>query len=217
MDFRTADEWRTAYDQLPTVYKLDFNKVDSVPTTEQNDEAHHFISPANIDDVDEQDDIIDILRQGLANYENLCSSMQFQHFPHYDWSQFSHLCSEENIQEFSNKLDDDHFDNNVLTVHENTLNREQRAVFDRVVESVNNGNQLLSIVQASAGCGKSYLINALKTKFNSACVTAAFTGSAAALIGGHTLSSLFGIPVGKFTELSGRALLTKKVVILFKI
>jgi len=70
---------------------------------------------------------------------------------------------------------------------------DQRAVFDYIVGKVESNKHFNVILQGPAGCGKSYLYAALKTKLGTKILFAAPTGVAAVLIMGETVHSLFGI------------------------
>ena len=71
----------------------------------------------------------------------------------------------------------------------------------------NNPPPLRLIVSGTAGTGKSYLINCLRSLLNRRVRVAAPTGVAAFNIEGHTLHSLLDLPVkGDFKELQGERL-----------
>ncbi len=89
------------------------------------------------------------------------------------------------------------------------LNIQQKKWFDLVNESCLNDEQLLMIVNGSAGTGKSFTIAAITGELGQDVVgRAAFTARAAHLIHGRTLHGLFKLPTGrkKFAPLKGDSL-----------
>jgi len=202
-------DWQRAYNAIGRVYKLDINNVDMLPTDDVDGDPH-FLSPNSVEGADGHDELVDLFRAVVNNYAAFCEPLRFNVYEDYDWQQSAAMITEAEVTAFKEQLSSTPPQAG-QQVHSSTLNAEQRRVFDTVTSTVASGQQLLGIVQASAGCGKTYLINCFKTSLQDSMVACAFTGSAANLIAGHTISSLFSISFHSQNELSRRSLLDKQV------
>jgi hypothetical protein len=97
----------------------------------------------------------------------------------------------------------------VESVNLSALNPDQMKVFDAVSKHFHLSlpkEAFNALILGTAGTGKSFLIQALKSLLATSCFIVAPTGVAAANIGGHTIHSSFSIPVSNFRELSSDAL-----------
>lgn len=65
---------------------------------------------------------------------------------------------------------------------------------EAVLSATGGGNRFF--LSGGGGTGKTYRMNKIKHRLNNV-ISCAFTGDAALLVGGKTVSSLFGVPVGK--------------------
>jgi ATP-dependent DNA helicase PIF1 len=90
-----------------------------------------------------------------------------------------------------------------VAVQPDTLNEEQRCVFDSILKHAESDNEkrppFRAIVLGKAGTGKSHLLFALRTALKEKCVLLAPTGVAALNIQGHTIHSKLSIPVSQKT------------------
>lgn len=103
------------------------------------------------------------------------------------------------------RFDDDvnHVDNDPeIAANIDTLNADQRVVFDTVLETVRNGDnarQRLFFVDGPGGTGKTYVYNAILRSLRAQgfkCMAMASSGIAACLLeGGRTAHSTFAIPL----------------------
>jgi hypothetical protein len=94
----------------------------------------------------------------------------------------------------------------LINVRPDSLNKEQREVFDVVLahhhqaqchDAPADAAALSAIVLGKAGTGKSHLLFALRSALGSECVLLAPTGVAASNIQGHTIHSKLAIPVSR--------------------
>ena len=195
-------------------YKVILGNVRSKDTESAGQEFGHFLSQAAADENDDQNDTVDFLRSRMRDFEELYQSCDFKHYPQYDWCADAGVITERAVDEFYDQLK---ASTPVVVGPSNNLSlmlsQEQRVAYDCVIDHWGSANRspLKMIVQAGAGCGKSFLINSLKQTLGEALVLCAFTGCAAHLIRGQTISSLFSIPVGVFDDIAENNLRSKQV------
>jgi len=153
------------------------------------------------------------MRRKVLIYEDLLRPANFKHFQNYKWDTNNSDVSEEDLDDFFLRL------KQTPALHSSTanvqqLNSDQQAVFDYITQ---NQQQTFSIVQASGGCGKSFLIKCLSMHFKDEALLCAFTGCAAYLIGGHTISSAFSLTFCSKESLSVENLRKKQVRKLYQL
>ena len=94
---------------------------------------------------------------------------------------------------------DSQHESNEATRRINSLNADQRLIFDAVCIAVTQRNASPIFIGASPGTGKSFLLNTILSHFrsqNMICLACASTSSASLLLsGGKTLHSQFKIPL----------------------
>ncbi|EGT49870.1 hypothetical protein CAEBREN_21960 [Caenorhabditis brenneri] len=84
----------------------------------------------------------------------------------------------------------------VEVVDYDKLSKDQRGVFDKVIERINDNKVIRMFVSGTAGTGKSFLIRALIDALGSEHVfICAPTGLAAKLVNGKTIHSFFNMPI----------------------
>ena len=105
-----------------------------------------------------------------------------------------------------NNLDCQEEENFELNTH--LFNRAQRIAFDIVVGHFQSNEKPL-LITGTAGSGKSFLINSIRSVLKENCIVAAFFGIAAFNVKGQTLHSLLQLPIrGKNNhDLKGPALM----------
>ena len=143
----------------------------------------------------------------------------------YDWSKHRLKYSQEELDDAAdwiNKQKKIHSDSHLSSVVETeyeyeivlpeTLNSEQKKIYEMVRYHNEHKKQLLMIMLGTAGTGKSYTIKAITHYLGKHLKKAAPTAKAAFIIAGETLHSLLSIPVqidnATLTELSGTRLKT---------
>ena len=169
-----------------------------------------------------------------VNYENQCSREEWMYLSELNvnnqvnetdstvdvdyWSQCHEKFTQEEINSMPTWLSTakgscESSTEEYLDIDINTLNSSQRKAYD-IVENhfkcdSENQEQLLMIIKGGAGCGKSYLIDALRSLLRECCIVTAFFGMASFNVKGKTLHSILRLPIrGKYrNSLKGPALL----------
>ncbi|KAF9219222.1 hypothetical protein BS17DRAFT_718303, partial [Gyrodon lividus] len=87
----------------------------------------------------------------------------------------------------------------IVECGENTLNAEQRTLYDAILESVDFGQGYAFFVHSAGGCGKTYVCNLIAAAVlakEKIVLHIASSGIAFLLLsGGHTAYSCFKIPI----------------------
>ena len=206
------DSWHLKYESLTVKpYKIMHN-FDQVDITDfQFDEVVPFMNERNPPELSKNiEDFLSILQHETATLESMLHDIGFEHYPEFDWNASSRLYDRTALDEVvksisASKCDVSSERFNFVDIH--TLNREQMKIYNYVSSHKNsecaNKKQLFMIVQGSAGTGKSYLIKSLQHLLQDACMSVAFTGTAASLLQrGNTIHSAFSISIGQLVDLS---------------
>ena len=80
------------YGTLTNLPELSFSNLESLPS-----DIGHFESQGEVQADPGQSEVVDFMRSRMADYETLCSKVNFEHYPQYDWTSDADILSEREV------------------------------------------------------------------------------------------------------------------------
>lgn len=153
------------------------------------------------------EDYLDLIQQDTIKYEDLLNVDKFIHYPNYDYNLEAQSYSLDDLKQIIKEIKKAEIKQNYPYINPNTLNRQQRIIYNKVYEHfLDPREQLLLQVQGVSGAGKSYLIKAMQYFMKEKQITMSYTGTSASLLsGGYTIHSALSLSISGVKSLSTEA------------
>ena len=96
------ETWKVKYCTLTNLPELSFANLESFPS-----DIGHFESQSEVQADPGQSEVFDFLRSRMADYEALCSNVNFEHYPQNDWTSDADILSEREVAQFKTSIEID--------------------------------------------------------------------------------------------------------------